>query len=155
MATRAATFRFSTLGLISVATLLATGIVNGWILVGNPNFLTSTFYGQLLLAKVGLFAVMVIIAVLNRLRLSEFLPDSNAAGRLARNALAELSFGFVILAVIGELGTLPPAAHEEIHDAPAHLHEARQRHERIANSAMSGQGVPRFPETLIRPPMLR
>jgi hypothetical protein len=141
VATRGATFRFSTLGLISVATLLATGIVNGWVLVGDPNALTGTFYGQLLLVKVGLFAVMVAIAVFNRLHLSELLPAANAARRLGRNALAELGLGLAVLAIIAELGTLPPAAHEDmIHGVPAHQHEARPRHGHIANTTMSGAG---------------
>src|SRR5258705_2484350 len=40
--------RFSTLGIVSVGTLLVTGIVNAWILVGSIHALIVTGYGQLL-----------------------------------------------------------------------------------------------------------
>jgi putative copper resistance protein D len=40
--------RFSTLGIISVATLIASGIVNAWILVGSFRGLLVTDYGQML-----------------------------------------------------------------------------------------------------------
>ena len=43
-----ATLRFSTLGILSVGTLLATGIVNSWYLVGSIPALTGTPYGRLL-----------------------------------------------------------------------------------------------------------
>ena len=39
--TRTATLRFSTLGIVSVATLLLTGIVNSWYLVGSVSALTG------------------------------------------------------------------------------------------------------------------
>src|SRR5262249_4695376 len=41
------TRRFSTLGIMSVGTLLATGIVNSWILVGSIEGLVRTDYGHL------------------------------------------------------------------------------------------------------------
>ena len=56
---RTATLRFSTLGIVCVATLLLTGVVNSWYLVGSVSALTGTGYGQLLLCKLALFAVMV------------------------------------------------------------------------------------------------
>src|SRR5262249_56858630 len=67
---RDATLRFSTLGLISVGLLIATGIVNGWILAGSVPALIGTGYGRLLLAKVALFFAMVAVAAVNRLRLT-------------------------------------------------------------------------------------
>ena len=56
---RTATLRFSTLGIVCVATLLLTGVVNSWYLVGSVSALTGTGYGQLLLCKLALFAAMV------------------------------------------------------------------------------------------------
>jgi putative copper export protein len=70
---------------------------------------------------------MVATASFNRLRLSALLPEVTAAHCLARNALAELGLGLVVLAIVGKLGTLPPAAHEEMHDLPTHQHEAINR----------------------------
>jgi copper resistance protein D len=112
---RTATFRFSTLGLVSVGTLLATGVVNTWALVGNVGAFVETPYGQLLLVKVGLFAVMVGVAAINRLRLAPKLPDANASRSLQRNALVEFALGLIIIAIVGALGTLPPAVHEDMH----------------------------------------
>src|SRR5262249_56246288 len=66
---RDATLRFSTLGLISVGALIATGIVNGWILAGSVPALIGTDYGRLLLPKVPLFLALAAVAPLNRLRL--------------------------------------------------------------------------------------
>ena len=52
---RAATLRFSIVGMIAVATLLASGIINSWYLVGSVAALLGTYYGKLLLLKLALF----------------------------------------------------------------------------------------------------
>jgi putative copper resistance protein D len=49
---RAATLRFSSLGMTSVAAILVSGIINAWFLVGTIARLIDTKYGQLLLAKI-------------------------------------------------------------------------------------------------------
>ena len=106
-----ATQRFSTLGLLSVGTLLATGLVNTCMLAGSLNALTDTDYGGLLLLKVALFAVIVAIASINRLRLMPELPGSDAVRGLNRNARVEVALGLAIIAIVSVLGTLSPAAH--------------------------------------------
>jgi copper resistance protein D len=114
-AARAATRRFSLLGIASVATLLATGIVNSWFLVGGIPGLLGTLYGRLLLVKLLLFAAMVGVAAINRQRLTPQLNDGVAPAaalrRLRRNALIETTLGLGILLVVGALGTEPPGAH--------------------------------------------
>jgi len=50
-AARTATVRFSTLGIVSIATILFTGIVNTWYLAGSISALVGTDYGRLLLTK--------------------------------------------------------------------------------------------------------
>jgi len=112
---RTATSRFSALGMLSVGTLLATGVVNSWALVANLRALIETQYGRLLSAKVALFALMVGIAAINRWRLAPMLPDANASRSLQRNALIEFTLGLIIIAIVGALGTLAPAVHEEMH----------------------------------------
>jgi putative copper resistance protein D len=67
---RDATLRFSTIGVISVGALFATGIMSGWLLVGGVPGLVGTGYGRLLFIKVTLFLAMVAIAAFNRLRLT-------------------------------------------------------------------------------------
>ena len=54
--------RFSTLGVISVGALSITGIVSAWILVGSIHALLVTAYGQLLMLKIIVFAIMLVFA---------------------------------------------------------------------------------------------
>jgi copper resistance protein D len=120
---RTATVRFSTLGIASVATLLATGFVNSWYLVGSVAALTGTGYGRLLLVKLALFAIMVAIAAYNWSQLTPRLmqePDAgaarNARRQLRRNAAIEAFVGAGIIGIVAVLGTLPPASHAHHHD---------------------------------------
>lgn len=113
-----ATRRFSALGIASVGALVATGFINGWILVGTPTALVNSSYGRLLLVKLALFLVMLSVAAVNRLVLTPDIlnPSSTSKGsrtmlgRLQRNALIEATLGAIIVVIVGVLGTLPPAA---------------------------------------------
>ncbi len=125
---RAATLRFSTLGVLSVGTLLVTGIVNSWYLVGSIPAFTSTDYGRLLILKIALFFAMVAVASINRLRLTPRLLDDanpaavhNARRQLRRNATVEASMGAAIIAIVALLGTLPPASHAQMQMSPSSL----------------------------------
>jgi putative copper resistance protein D len=114
----AATLRFSTLGVISIAALITTGAVNMWFLVGTVPALIGTAYGQILLVKLALFLVMLGVAAFNRYRLTPRLARADKKGRAAiaqlrRNALAEAAIGLIIIALVGALGTAVPAAHEQ------------------------------------------
>ena len=51
IATRAATLRFGWLGVVCVAALLASGVLNSWNLLAGPRDLVATDYGRLLLAQ--------------------------------------------------------------------------------------------------------
>ena len=118
---RAATLRFSTLGLSCVGTLLVTGVVNTWFLSGSVPALLGTLYGQLLLVKIAVFVTMIAFASVNQRRLLPQLADvaSDAAlrlravGEVGRNASIEASLGVFVLAVVGIIGILPPGLHTE------------------------------------------
>jgi putative copper resistance protein D len=117
---REATLRFSTLGIVSVGTLLVTGVVNSWVLAGSVHALVGTDYGRLLLVKVALFLAMISIAAINRLRLTprlvqhlDSVGSQDALRRLRNNSLIEATVGAIILAIVGVLGTLPPGLDEE------------------------------------------
>jgi putative copper resistance protein D len=58
---------------------------------------------------------MVATASVNRFRLMPRLPGKASLRRLAGNVLAEIGLGLVIIAVVGVLGTLPPALHAAMH----------------------------------------
>ena len=117
-----ATERFSTLGTWAVGLLLVSGILNACLLLGSPADLVTTTYGQLLLLKIALFVAMVAIAAVNRLRLTPRLPAEAATRDLMRNALAETVLGLAILAIVGVLGTLPPAGGHMVMHLGLHLH---------------------------------
>jgi copper resistance protein D len=115
---REAVRRFSTLGIIAVATLLLTGTVNAWILVGSFHALVITEYGRLLMLKMIAFAVMLAFAGVNRFLLTPQLalasgnePRLEALRQLTRNSVIEIALGFTIFAIVGMLGTLHPAIH--------------------------------------------
>lgn len=110
---------FGTIGTIVVATIVVTGLVNSWLLVGIDNIATlgTSLYGKLLLAKLALFAAMLGLASLNRFRLTPAFERSIAAadhsGALAtlRASLTiETACVVVILGLVAWLGTLEPPA---------------------------------------------
>ncbi|MGB8400702.1 copper homeostasis membrane protein CopD [Bradyrhizobium sp.] len=121
---REATERFSTMGIAVVAVVLATGIINTWILVGSLHALLVTGYGQLVLLKIALFAIMLLFAAANRfwwtprLALPGSMPPREALGRIARNSMIEIALALMIFAIVGALGTLHPAIHAVVSDAP-------------------------------------
>jgi putative copper resistance protein D len=105
--------RFSCLGIVSVATLVISGIINAWILVGSFRALAVTDYGWILMLKIGTFLVMVTLAAINRLWLTPRLAAfrSNTLHSLTRNTVAEIVLGLLTFAIVGVLGTLHPAVH--------------------------------------------
>jgi putative copper export protein/mono/diheme cytochrome c family protein/peroxiredoxin len=108
------TRRFSALGVVSVGALLLSGLVNTWYLVGDVPALVGTDYGRLLLAKLALFAAMITLALVNRLRLTPRLHthDRAALHGLRRNALLEAAAGLLVVTLVGLLGITVPAAHQ-------------------------------------------
>ena len=110
---------FSAAGTIIVATIVITGLINSWFMVGIDNLASigATLYGQLLLAKLALFAVMLGLASLNRFRLTPAFEQSIAAadhrgalGALRKSLALETACVTVILALVAWLGTLAPPA---------------------------------------------
>jgi putative copper resistance protein D len=110
--------RFSNVGMVSVGSLLATGVINSWILVGSFRGLIATDYGLLVLGKIVLFTIMTSIAAVNRLRLTPRLSESSgntsqvkALNGLTFNVVVEIALGLTVFGVVGALGTLHPAIH--------------------------------------------
>lgn len=111
---------FASVGSGAVATLVVTGLVNSSFLIGaaNLSLIWTTLYGQLLIAKVILFALMLVLAADNRFRLTPALGLSldnrgdpiSDIGRLRRSIVVETTLGAVVLALVAVMGTLPPPA---------------------------------------------
>src|SRR5204863_3986129 len=87
----------------------------------NVPALVGTPYGQLLLVKLALFAAMLSLAAVNRVRLTPRLlaAPSDHHGvpqplrRLWRNATCETALGLVVLLVVGALVHLKPGLHDQ------------------------------------------
>ena len=111
-----ATRRFSILGMISVAAILASGVVNTYEILGMMAFtMMGTDYNRLLLAKIALFIAMLAVAAFNRQRLTPRLADARdhrgAIRQLQWNSLAEVGLGLLILAIVAVVGRIAPHAH--------------------------------------------
>lgn len=109
---------FSGVGSAVVATLVLTGLVNSWFLVGPQGLarLAATGWGVLMLAKLAVFAVMLGLAAVNRFRLTPALAAGAASGDpaalagLRRSLALETGAAVLVLALVAALGTLPPPA---------------------------------------------
>jgi len=111
--------RFSVLGVASVGVLLVTGTINSAILLGSVSALIETDYGRWLLVKIALFLVMLLIAVVNRIRFTpQLLGRTNALAsrtallRIRDNSLIEATLAAVIVVLVGLLGTMAPGVNE-------------------------------------------
>jgi len=111
--------RFSTLSLVSVTLLAATGFINSWFLVGSFANLLEQTYGRWLLVKIILFGFAVSIGAVNllrlkpRLTLEQFQTENSeaTAAQLQFNIQVELFLGIVVVIIVAVLGILPPANH--------------------------------------------
>ncbi|MEN5046713.1 copper homeostasis membrane protein CopD [Pseudomonas koreensis] len=110
--------RFEWIGAAIVLTLSVSGVVNYLFIVGPrlDEVLLGT-YGMLLAIKVLLFAVMLVLAALNRFHLGPALERSLrdgqhviAAHALRRSVLLELGMALLIVTLVAWLGTLSPDA---------------------------------------------
>lgn len=112
--------RFSLIGTLAVTTLVVTGLINSFYLIGLPQLrgALGTAYGRWLAIKLGFFAVMLVLAAANRFRLTPALTatltsptDREPALRALRRSLAwEMLFAALVVAAVAVLGTLPPPA---------------------------------------------
>ena len=109
---------FSRIGTIVVAVLVLTGVVNLFSIVDSAGILALPWvaYGQLLIAKLLLFAAMLGLAASNRFRLvlrfeAVLGQGDQAAARaaLCRSLVTETACAVAILALVAWFGTLDPA----------------------------------------------
>ena len=109
--------RFEWVGALIVLTVSVTGVMNYLFIVGPrlDGVLFGT-YGLLLAIKVLVFAVMLVLAALNRFHLGPSLQQSLrdgqhliAANALRRSVVMELALALLIVALVAWLGTLSPA----------------------------------------------
>ncbi len=112
--------RFSVVALVSVAALVASGTSLGWVEVRELGALTTSAYGQLLLAKVAVVAVVVAVAAYNNRWLVPAVRRhaDHAAHRLRRTVQIEAGLVATVLALTAVLvATAPPRAMAEPREA--------------------------------------
>jgi len=122
---------FSSLAAISVGVLLATGLYNTGRQVASIDALTTTLYGQVLLGKVGLMALVGIFGLLNSILLHPWLATPLAwllrrpsgwtplsLNRLPALVLAEATVGVLVLLATGIVTASPPAKGPEFEVSP-------------------------------------
>ncbi|WP_434097159.1 copper resistance CopC/CopD family protein [Streptomyces mirabilis] len=144
--------RFSRLAFGSVTVLAATGIYQSWRQVGSWSALTGTWYGQLLLIKIGLVAVLVGIAWISRrwtAQLSEA-PEAKAmatAGAKAGTAVGTTAGATALAELRTKQATKVPA---NSRDSSSEGSDSRDADSRDANSAGSNSGDSRRAAQLAR-----
>jgi putative copper resistance protein D len=119
-AVRAAQFgldRFSAIGVLVVAALVLSGLVNSWFLIA-PHWraLLTTLYGIILLVKLALFVGMLGLAALNRYWVAPSLRDSlnhecptqQSLHALRTTVVTETGLALLVLISVSILGMLVP-----------------------------------------------
>lgn len=122
--------RFSFIGTICVLVIAATGLINSQMIVGAENLGRSlgSPYGQLLLAKLALFGLMLALAAANRWRLAPALAAAVAEGAtesidadpdralaaMRKSLIIEALAALAILALVAWFGTLEPFVDTEM-----------------------------------------
>jgi putative copper resistance protein D len=102
--------RFSFAGHFIVAAIILTGAVNIALTSGRPPIPPDSPYRALLSAKIGVVAIMILAALVNRYILAPRLrSDARALAVLRANSMAEIALGCVAVALVSALALLDPA----------------------------------------------
>ena len=109
---------------LAVAGLVLAGVVQGLLEVGSLTALVSTTYGRLLLVKVGLVAVVLLVAAYSRHLVYKGLA-AQRPGRLRRAVWGELAITALVLAVTSTLVQTTPARTAVIDQATADYFSTR------------------------------
>ena len=104
--------RFSTLALWSAGVLVLTGVTTAYLHLRKFSALWTSVYGQTLLVKLCLVAVVFWLGGYNNWRMKPTLGTEDAARRLNRSATYEIAVAAVVLIVTAVLVKLPtPGEH--------------------------------------------
>ena len=99
---------FSPIALISAAVVVVSGLIASWVHLEHLSALWQTAYGQVLLLKLFLVAIVLTIGAYHFGRVQPQLVNELGSARLRRSAAVELSVGFLILLVTGFLTGISP-----------------------------------------------
>jgi copper transport protein len=113
--------RFSTMAMVCVAVIVATGVVRGWMEIRTIPGLTGRAYGISLLVKVAVVIPLIALGAINnrwtKPRIRRAAADATSTGlgsralrTLRRLVLSEVLLAAVVIAVTAILVDLPPPA---------------------------------------------
>ena len=104
---------FSYRAVVFVSAIVVSGIVISWIQLATPQALTSTAYGYRLIAKVGLFALLIALAAYNKLVLTPRIERRAPDGARALRQVIRIEYALIVL-ILGAAVSLtlvePPRA---------------------------------------------
>jgi putative copper export protein len=105
--------RFTPMGLACVLVLAGTGLAQGMDLIGSLPGLFGTSYGHIALLKITLFLIALVLALLNRLWLTDRLAAGGveARHRLKLSICVETGIGLAIVCAAAFLASTTPAVH--------------------------------------------
>lgn len=102
---------FSPVAVVSVCTLIITGVFASWVHVPAVGALWGTGYGRLLLLKVGLVVAVLGLGALNWKQLTPRLTEADGPRAMRRAATIELAVATVVLLVTAILVRTSPLGH--------------------------------------------
>lgn len=134
--------RVSRLGLISVIVLFATGIYMAQLHMYGVEAMRETEYGRSLGVKLGLIAVILMIAAANRWLLMPRLQRSGVSRPLRLAVRAESLLLVAVLAATGVLATREPAHDHAGHAGHTHHHHDLSEPDAHAREAVHALELP-------------
>lgn len=105
---RVALMRFSTAGHVAVAVVIATGIINTFLIIGSPPLNWRFDYQFLLSVKILIVFVLVALAITNRYILVPRLARGPSLQLLKWATAAEMVLGLAVVGLVAVFGTMPP-----------------------------------------------
>jgi copper resistance protein D len=123
--------RFSTMAIVSVATLVLAGVGMAWFYVGSWSGMYGTSYGFMVLAKAYLLLLALALGASNYFLVRRTRSDAAPVlKRLRRFSEVEIGLGFTALLAAASLTSQPPAIDLTKHDVlTGHEIELRERWE--------------------------
>ena len=99
---------FSRVAMAAVATLAVTGTIQAWREIGALDAITQTWYGRLVLIKVGLFLTLLVLGYGARGIVLRASRSRSVLTRLRRTLITEVTVGAAVLVATGILIAQPP-----------------------------------------------
>jgi putative copper resistance protein D len=137
--------RFSQMSMMSVAGLVAAGLVLAYVFVGSWQGLYGTSYGVMVIGKVGLLGILLGFGFMNyrlveRLRVDPTTPIL----RMRRFAEAEIGIGLSVFALAASITSSPPSIDQPYDQVPWHITAERMMptlHPRLTSPSLDDTAI--------------